>query len=138
LVFISHNTNIIHNAVVFLMRISIVMLDRTVPGLHDIINSLHKNFQADVHIDLQSLHFSRAYDKKRNQWDAEILLNELAPFRSPLRKTIYIFNEDMFIPGLTFVFGLTYEGICIISTKRLDPRFYGKVKDMRISYGNCP
>lgn len=111
------------------MRIGITLIERTVPYLRDLLAAIEKEFGAKVL--LQSLEFqpTHSFDARRCQYNAEILLRELKPFKMAAEKNLFIFRDDIFVPGLNFVFGLACGSICILSTARLDPRFYGE-KDM--------
>jgi len=111
------------------MRIAIVLVDRTVPGIQELMDAVRKEFGAEVIRDMLDLGATRSFRKERKQYDAEILLAEVSRFSPPADKALYVFREDMFAGGLNFVFGLASGDSAIISTARLDPRFYGKAGD---------
>jgi len=106
-----------------------VLIERTVPGIRELMAAVKKEFGAEVIRDTLDLGATRSFRKERKQYDAEVLLAEFSRFRPFADKTLYIFREDMFVHGLSFVFGLASGDSAIVSTARLDPRFYGKVED---------
>lgn len=71
-----------------------------------------------------------AYDKKREQYDVELVIlfaNEQSK-HLPGEKVIAVGNMDLFLGDMSFVFGTAQTGgrMGIVSTYRLDQRFYGK------------
>jgi len=71
-----------------------------------------------------------AYDKKREQYDVErviLFVHEQSKHLSG-EKVIAVGNMDLFLGDMSFVFGTaqTSGRIGLISTYRLDQRFYGK------------
>lgn len=85
-------------------------------------------FDADIRFDGAMRLPSESFDEKRNQHNAVVIVRALAGL--PLNGAERIFavaSVDMFIPMLTFVFGLAhFEGnTALISTARLKPEFYG-------------
>jgi len=81
----------------------------------------------DGHLDL-----SEFYNPARNQYDANQLLKEInSRFASDETKTLGIFNVDLFIPILTFIFGQAFLNgrTGIASMYRLSNERYGMKKD---------
>jgi archaemetzincin len=110
------------------MRILVVLLGRTMPGFHALLDSIAKEFGAAATTEFIDEPFTRSFRSSRRQYDAEVFLRELAPLVSHhADKAIFITREDMFAGGLNFVFGLASGKNCILSLARLDPRFYGPV-----------
>jgi archaemetzincin len=70
-----------------------------------------------------------AYDPVRRQWNAGKLLLALEeiPAAQGVGRILGVTTADLFIPILTFVFGLAYlDGLAaLVSTHRLHPEFYG-------------
>ena len=112
------------------MKIEIILIDRTLPGIRELMDAVHKQFNAKVIRRMIDLGFTRSFRKSKNQYDANLLLKELAGTKIEADKILYIFREDLFVPGLNFVFGLASGDVAIVSTTRLDPRFYGKVENL--------
>ncbi len=112
------------------MLISITLIERTVPGFHDLIDSLSKAFHARITTSTIDFPLTRSFRPGRKQYDAEQLLRELRPFGGGGDLGIFIFREDLFAGELAFVFGLSQGGNSILSTHRLDPRLYGET-DMK-------
>lgn len=111
-----------------MLEISIVLVGRTVPGFKALIDAVAKEFKADISTATTEFPLTRAYRPARKQYDAAVLLSELKPYSSS-RPALFVFREDLFADGLNFVFGLAKGNSCIVSTERLDPRFYGE-KDL--------
>jgi archaemetzincin len=70
-----------------------------------------------------------AFDKKRSQYNSNIILNEVKAYSSKNQEFLRILgvvNVDIFTPGLSFVFGEAYVpgGAALISLWRLKPEFY--------------
>jgi archaemetzincin len=82
---------------------------------------------SDGHLDI-----SEFYNPTRNQYDGNLLLNEIRNrFSENSFKTIGIFNVDLYIPILTYIFGQAYlNGQCgIVSVYRLKNERYGLKSD---------
>ena len=74
---------------------------------------------------------TRSFRSERKQYHADTLLRELSRIAgSDEALTVFITREDIYSGNLNFVFGLAGRRGCIVSTARLDPRFYGEVPDM--------
>lgn len=74
-----------------------------------------------------------AYDPVRRQWNAATILSavsSLEPERAASR-IVGVADLDLFIPILTFVFGLAHLGAraALVSLHRLRPEFYGLPAD---------
>ena len=70
-----------------------------------------------------------AFDKKRNQYNSNIILNEIKIYASKnadFHRVLGIVNADIFISGLNYVFGeaFTPGNASLISLWRLKPEFY--------------
>jgi archaemetzincin len=74
-----------------------------------------------------------AYDPVRHQWNAAKLLPllEEMPEARGAQRVLGVTEADLFIPILTFVFGLAYleARAAVISVHRLHPEFYGLPAD---------
>ncbi len=70
------------------------------------------------------------FNKLRNQYDAECVLNKLSSYKNSI--TLYITQNDLYVEGLNFIFGLAlpYYQKSIVSMKRLKESFYGKREDL--------
>lgn len=70
-----------------------------------------------------------AYNKWRDQYEADQVLLEMEKRELPQAlKVLAITSVDLYSQGLNFVFGLARIGgrHCLISTARLNPRFWGE------------
>jgi archaemetzincin len=107
------------------MLISITLVGRMVPGFNSLTDEVSRAFRAKVTTAMIDLPVLRSYRAARRQHDAEILLRELCPLSNPADIHLFIFREDMFAGSFNFVFGLSEGNCCVVSTERLDPRYYG-------------
>jgi archaemetzincin len=81
----------------------------------------------DGHLDL-----SEYYDSARRQYDGNALLKQVHSMSFPESdKNLAIFNVDLFVPILTFIFGQAFLGgqTGIASLYRLSNERYGMVSD---------
>ncbi|MBN1244583.1 archaemetzincin family Zn-dependent metalloprotease [Candidatus Bathyarchaeota archaeon] len=78
-----------------------------------------------------------AFDKKRKQYQSNVILSEVqgCAFRKTgLNRVLGVVDADIFVPELSFVFG---EATCpgkaaLISLWRLKPEFYGDAPNMQL------
>jgi archaemetzincin len=99
----------------------------------DLLNFIKENlckvFKSKVFI-LDRIDIPESYiDKIRKQFNAEKILDFLDKkyiIKDFNITNIFIFNHDLYVPSLNFVFGLArnYPRNCIISLERLDPLYY--------------
>jgi archaemetzincin len=112
------------------MRILVVLLGRTMPGFHPLLDSISREFGAKVTTELIDVPFTRSFRSRRNQYDAGVMLKELAPMVSHYAdKALFITRDDLFGSQFQFIFGMAKGKNCIVSLARLDPRFYGPVRN---------
>ncbi|MBD3210433.1 archaemetzincin family Zn-dependent metalloprotease [Candidatus Micrarchaeota archaeon] len=112
------------------MILSVFLVGRSLPGFGNLVSAISRKFRARVQYAMIDMPATRSFNKKREQFNAEKLLRDLFRFAPPPGdKAVYIIRDDMYAGKLSFVFGLAAERACILSTARLDPRFYGE-KDM--------
>ncbi|MEW6035596.1 MAG: archaemetzincin family Zn-dependent metalloprotease [Candidatus Micrarchaeota archaeon] len=111
------------------MRVSLVLVGRTIPAFTRIVEAIRKEFRAEADLEFMDFPMTRSFRSGRQQYDADVLLDEIGRFFSPGEKTIFVVREDIFSAPLNFVFGLARGDAAIVSTARLDPRFYGPVED---------
>jgi len=112
------------------MRILVVLLGRTIPGFHPLVDAISRTFGAKVTTELIDPPFTRSFRSSRNQYDAEVLLEELTPLVSEhADKAVFITRDDLFGSDFPYIFGMAKGKNCIVSLYRLDPRAYGPVKD---------
>jgi len=109
--------------------ITIILLGRTVSGFNQLVDSVSKEFQASISTKFVDFPITRSFRSERKQYDANALLRELPRFSSEGEISLFITREDIFSGQLNFVFGLAFKNTCIVSSARLDPRFYGAKAD---------
>ena len=71
----------------------------------------------------------QAFDKKRNQYNSSIILNDLRVFaikKPEYHRVLGVIDADVFASGLNYVFGEAYVSgrAALISLWRLKPEFY--------------
>jgi Predicted Zn-dependent proteases len=101
------------------------MLDKVADA---VIQEFHSNVVIrDGHIDLGIY-----YDGARRQYDGNALIKLVQSFSFPdSDKTLALFNVDLFVPILTFIFGQAFLGgnSAIVSLYRLNNERYGMPPD---------
>ena len=93
---------------------------------------LNQTFNCPVEIEAQIISLDYAYDKRRKQYLAPLLLSTLRSFkRKPGARCLGIVDVDLCSPGLNFVFGEAdiSSGVAIVSLYRLRQEHYGLPKD---------
>ena len=96
--------------------------------LEMVVYDIEREFSIPVKIKEGYLDLSLFYDSPRGQYDGNKLIKEIdSAFSSDTQKTIGIFNIDLFIPILTYIFGQAFlNGRCgIVSIFRLKNEPYG-------------
>jgi len=89
-------------------------------------------FKLPVKIKEGYLDLSEFYDPSRKQYNGTLLLKEIeSGFSSDSDKTIALFNVDLFIPILTYIFGQAFLNgrAGIVSIYRFSNERYGIKKD---------
>lgn len=79
----------------------------------------------------------QAFDKKRNQYNSSVILNEVrvhAAKRKDLHRVLGVVDVDIFASGLNYVFGEAYTPgkAALISLWRLKPEFYKDKANMAL------
>jgi len=100
--------------------------------LEKISAAVKLEFQCLVNVKEMHLDLSEYYDAGRRQYNGDKLLREIDTRTSnKLSKTIGLFNVDLYIPILTYIFGQAQLGgnTAIASLYRLDNERYGIMKD---------
>lgn len=100
-----------------------------------VVDEVSNQFFRPVSIKEGHLDLSNFYYPPRNQYDANKLLKEIdIMYGGDNRKTLGIFNVDLFIPILTYIFGQAYLNgrTGIASMYRLSNERYGIKRDDEI------
>jgi archaemetzincin len=79
----------------------------------------------------------QSFDKKRNQYNSNILLNEIRAYavkRTDFHRVIGVIDGDIFTSGLNYVFGEAYTpgNAALISLWRLKPQFYKEKPNLEL------
>jgi archaemetzincin len=96
--------------------------------LDHIVKAVSNEFQLPVRVKEGHLDLSDYYDATRRQYNGNSLLKEVNSMSSnDSLKTIGLFNIDLFIPILTYIFGQAYlkGNSGIVSLYRLSDERYG-------------
>jgi len=99
-----------------------------------------REFQCSVSIREGHLDLSEFYDPTRRQYNGNALLKVVDSLSIPdSLKTLGIFNVDLFIPILTFIFGQAFLGGSsgIASIYRLSNKRYGIIGNDRFLSDRC-
>ena len=108
----------------------LAQIDRHI--LETVEQSLQQTFSCPVEIKAQIGSLDYAYDPKRKQYLASLLLSTLRNFKmKPGDRCLGIVDVDLYAPGLNFVFGEAdiSSGVAIISLYRLRQERYGLPQD---------
>lgn len=103
--------------------------------LEMIVEDVEREFSLPVRIREGHLDLSEYYDPPRRQYDGNRLLKEVDyGFASDTDKTLGLFNVDLFIPILTYIFGQAFLNgrAGIASIYRLSNERYGIKPDEKI------
>ncbi|MCX6258663.1 MAG: archaemetzincin family Zn-dependent metalloprotease [Bacteroidia bacterium] len=96
--------------------------------LEKIAEVVKEEFLCSVNIKESRIDLSELYDPARRQYDGNKLLKAVDAMAAPESiKTLGLFNVDLFIPILTYIFGQAFLGgnSGIASTYRLKNELYG-------------
>jgi archaemetzincin len=96
--------------------------------LEMIVPDVSREFAIPVRTKIGNLDLSGFYDPSRRQYNGTALLNKINnEYASDISKTLGLFNIDLFIPILTYIFGQAFLGgrIGIASMYRLSNDRYG-------------
>jgi len=118
------------------MRFRIQPLKVEKEALEEAVKVLREAFHSEVQV-LEELKLpSEAYNPRRGQYNASLVMNWLASILPVSRESLIIglCSSDAYVTGLNFIFGLAspFLGICIVFTARLHQSFYGLPEDERI------
>jgi archaemetzincin len=100
--------------------------------LEDIAKAIKQQFLLPVNIKDGRMDLSEFYDPGRRQYDGTRLLKEVSTMLTEESlKIIGLFNVDLYIPILTYIFGQAYLNgqAGIASTYRLKNELYGMKQD---------
>ena len=100
--------------------------------LETLKQGLEQTYNCPVEIEVLTLSLDYAYEPKRKQYLASLLLSTLCSFNmEPGDRCLGIVDVDLYAPGLNFVFGEANisSGVAIISLYRLRQERYGLPQD---------
>ena len=75
-----------------------------------------------------------AYDKKRDRYNADILLNQLGDTEYPASHVLGVADVDLCLSGRNFIYGKAdmVLGIAVFSITRLRQKFYGMIPNEEV------
>jgi archaemetzincin len=74
-----------------------------------------------------------AWSPARRQYRGEVVLEQLAPLQAGAERVLGLADLDLFVPQLTFVFGLARPGgPAVVALARLRQEFWGAPGDKRL------
>jgi archaemetzincin len=97
--------------------------------------AVSEEYHCQVNIENGHLDLSEFYDSARRQYNGNLLLKQVNSMSFPESgKTLGIFNVDLFVPILTFIFGQAFLGgqTGIASLYRLSNERYGMTPDKEL------
>jgi archaemetzincin len=103
--------------------------------LEMVVEDVEREFSLPVKTREGHLDLSEFYDPARRQYDGNRLIHEIeARFTNDTEKTLGLFNVDLFIPILTYIFGQAFLGgrSGIASIYRLSNERYGIKADEKV------
>jgi archaemetzincin len=103
--------------------------------LEQTAEAVRHEFNCPVNLREGHIDLSDYYDPARRQYNGNLLLKQVDSMSLPdSRKTLGLFNVDLFIPILTFIFGQAFlNGRCgIASLYRLSNERYGMANDDKL------
>ena len=103
--------------------------------LERIVPDISREFSLPVRTKSGNLDLSEFYDPSRRQYNGTTLLNKINnEFAADSSKTLGLFDIDLFIPILTYIFGQAYLNgrMGIVSIYRLSNEKYGIKTDDKI------
>jgi archaemetzincin len=110
--------------------ISFGYFDQEIPEM--IIPDISREFSLPVRTKIGNLDLGEFYDPSRRQYNGTAILHKINDeFASDSSKTLGLFNIDLYIPILTYIFGQAFLNgrIGIASIYRLSNERYGIKKD---------
>jgi len=103
--------------------------------LEIIKQALIETFNCRIEIESLTLNLDYAYNEKRRQYLAPLILSTLRSFSmEPNDRCLGIVDVDLYSPGLNFIFGEAdiSSGVAIISLCRLRQEHYGLPQDEQL------
>ncbi|MDJ0270919.1 MAG: archaemetzincin family Zn-dependent metalloprotease [Aigarchaeota archaeon] len=103
----------------------------------ELIDTVSKGLTRAYNVKVVASHYrignaERAYNSRRRQYDASVLVNLFLNSVKLEELALIITDKDLYVDGLNFVFGYAPGRAGIISLARLDQRLYGLPPDRRL------
>lgn len=95
---------------------------------------LRGNFNSDVKIADKLPLSDRGFNKTRNQYIGDVVLDELRSVNMKADRIVGLIDRDCYTQGLNFIFGLASSGgkHAIVALPRLRQSFYGQSEDTEL------
>lgn len=118
------------------MKIKIVQVGNIQPNIMDIIaRDLNRRFKSKFYAEGRIKLPEESLDKFKKQYNAEVIVKSLKANKGTNDRIIGITSDDLFTKDLNFIFGLSGNDACVVSTARLDPQFYGSPTNFDLLIG---
>lgn len=118
------------------MIIRILSELRDKEALEAVVHALKENFRKEVVVeyagDVEKIVSEEFYNPVRKQYNAREIVRK---YLNECRKgelLLLVVDEDIYVSGLNFVFGLAWLNVAIISACRLRQEFYGLEPDREL------
>lgn len=104
--------------------------------LHHLADALHELLHAEIVLKDAYIDLNPYFDPARRQYNGNELMKEVAALFPGNQKVIALFNVDLFIPILTYIFGqaILNGRIGIVSAYRLSNERYGLQPDASLFF----
>ncbi len=87
---------------------------------------LKEIYGLDVTVDEKTLNVTfHSFNALRRQHNAVTIAEMLLRMKGADELLLFLIDVDIYAPGLNYCFGIALKGVAVVSTYRLDPRFYG-------------
>lgn len=95
-----------------------------------IAKRLKEVYGFDVTVDEKSFSIPpHSFNVLRRQYDAVLIAETLTKMRKDDELLLALVDVDIYASGLNYCFGIALKGTAVVSTYRLDPRFYDSPYD---------
>ncbi len=114
-------------------KIKLIKIGEVPKKIMDILEEeLNKRFKSKFTVGKKIDLPKEAFDKYKEQYNAEVILEKLKGLKKNNKGVIGITEKDIYVRGLNFIFGLTKNGTGMVSTARLKEEFYDRGKNFEL------
>ncbi|PUA33760.1 MAG: hypothetical protein B9J98_02115 [Candidatus Terraquivivens tikiterensis] len=96
----------------------------------DVAERIKEVYRLDVTVDEGTFSVTpQSFNALRRQHNAVSLAEILSKMKGDDELLLALVDVDIYAPGLNYCFGIALKGVAVVSTYRLDPKFYGLPHD---------